>query len=90
MAYFVVTYDLKKKPEYNYDRLRDELISLSGQRYQESCWFCDCETTPSGLRDHLKQFIHADDWLMVVQFDQRLAWTIAYKGTAEWVKARFP
>lgn len=66
MALFFLDYDLRK--QRNYQPLYDELARFGGVRILESSWcFNRFNTTAANLRDHLMQFIDADDGLWVVQ-----------------------
>jgi hypothetical protein len=87
MAYFVVSYDLIQGKDY--ERLIDELKLLKAQKSLLSFWFVEADATAQGLKDHLGQFIDSDDRLVVVQFVGRPAYTMALKGTNDWIKAHF-
>jgi hypothetical protein len=64
MALYFLSYDLRK--QRNYQTLYDELKKFQAVRFLESDWaFKRINTTAAGLRDHFRQFIDADDGLMV-------------------------
>lgn len=64
MALFFLEYDLRK--QRNYQPLYDELARFNAVRMLESSWsFQRINTTATGLRDHFKQFIDADDGLII-------------------------
>jgi hypothetical protein len=88
MAYFLVTYDLVKRKDY--PELLSALRKLNGtHKPLDSVWFLDLNNTAEEVKAHLAVHIDADDRLMVVEFSKRPAWTKAYTGTNDWVKARF-
>jgi len=64
MALYFLDYDLRK--ERDYQKLYDELANFNAVRILESLWcFKRVNTTPTGLRDHFKQFVDSDDALCV-------------------------
>lgn len=67
MPVFLISYDLIKRKDY--DTLLAELARIGAQRYLLSQWAVqrgEAVTAPA-LRDHLKQFIDADDRLFVAR-----------------------
>lgn len=64
MLYFI-DYDLRK--QRNYQPLYDELKRLKAVRMLESLWCLHSTANAVALRDHLTQFIDADDGLSVSQ-----------------------
>ena len=89
MRYFVVTYDLKKKDGDDYEDLIGQLEKMKSVHYQESCWFVEQNKTAQEVCDVLKQYMHEDDKLMVVEFSERPVTTRRLKGTGDWLNARF-
>lgn len=66
MALYFVDYDLRKQRDYQ--KLYEALKSLKAIRVLESLWaFTHESTTCTLVRDHLMQFIDADDGLVVSQ-----------------------
>lgn len=66
MALYFLDYDLRR--ERNYQVLYDELTWFSATRVLESSWcFNRFNTNCSGLQDHFRQFIDADDGLCVLE-----------------------
>jgi hypothetical protein len=57
MAFFVVTYDLRKKDEFNYQELWDEFDRLDAVKHQESDYFLAAANKADEIRDHFKAFI---------------------------------
>jgi len=90
MAYFVVSYDLRRKAEFDYSKLWAEFKRLDGVKYQESAYFIELANTPPQVKDHFSAFMHEDDLLMVVEFSERPSYTRGLQGTNDWVKARWP
>ena len=68
MAIYFVAYDLtKKKPEFDYEILWNELKRLGSHRTQMSAWLVNVDNTAQELIQHLKGFVHADDRLWAVK-----------------------
>jgi hypothetical protein len=68
MALYLLSYDLRKKQESEYQTLWDELAKFKAARVLESDWcFKRLDTDCKGLRGHFKQFIHQNDKLFVAQ-----------------------
>lgn len=73
MAVHMISYDLIT-PGKNYDALIDAIQALGLWAHPlKSQWLVVSQATQSGLRDHLKQFIDANDRLLVVTIE-RQAW----------------
>lgn len=83
MALYFLTYDLRK--EKDYQKLYDELSSFNAVRVLKSTWcFRRVDTTAEGLREYFKQFIDADDGLLI---DESTAWaTYKAEGTPKDLK----
>lgn len=68
MALYFVEYDLRKNK--NYDGLINELEKFKAVRYLKSAWCLErYNTTAEYLRDYFKNFIDADDGLMVAEIN---------------------
>lgn len=89
MAYFVVTYDLIGRNESAYKELWDEMNRLGAAKYQDSAYFLEVNETALRVRDHLKEYIHENDRLMVVEFFKRPSYTRCFTLGHAWLKARF-
>lgn len=64
MLYFL-EYDLRKQRDYQ--RLWDELERFNARRVLKSLWSFERDgTTPTGLRNHFRQFLDQDDGLIVM------------------------
>jgi hypothetical protein len=83
MALFFLEYDLRKSRDYQ--RMYDELEKFNAVRLLESLWcFNRINISAQGLRDYFKQFIDADDGLIVAEVSD---WaTYKAKGTPKELK----
>ena len=64
MALFFLEYDLRN--DRDYQKLYNELENYDAVRILESLWcFKQSDTSAKEIRDHFKQFIDADDGLVV-------------------------
>lgn len=87
MALFLATYDLNKAKDYQ--PLWDAFETLRAHKALRSTYLVDWDTTAEGLLDYLKQHIDGDDWLMVIEFDKKPEKYRCFKGTQDWIDARF-
>lgn len=88
MGMFLVSYDLIDGK--NYDRIIKELERLGAVRTQLSSYLTDVTAERStGLLQHLKNFVDADDRLMVIKITEKPAHTIGLKGTQAWIDGHF-
>ena len=87
MAHFLVTYDLNAQKDYQ--RLINELERLKGHRPALSAWFIDLNNTATEVRDHFSNFVDDDDFLIIVEFSKKPAFTKARAGTNAWISERF-
>lgn len=90
MAFFVVTYDLRKKDEFDYQHLWDEFDKLDAVKYQESDYLLAASNTADEVKAHFKKFMHEDDLLMVVEFEKKPKYSKSLKGTNAWVDKHWP
>lgn len=88
MATFAVSYDLNNRKDYQ--SLWDALDELDSVKALRSFYLVAYEGASTGLKNHLAQFIDEDDYLMVVRFNSRPAFTTALAGTNAWIKRHFP
>lgn len=66
---YLVSYDLDKRCQ-SHDALWNRLEQLDGQRVLLSQWIVKQDfTDAAGLIDHLRQFIHGADRLLVVRLE---------------------
>jgi hypothetical protein len=89
MAFYVVSYDLVKKSEADYQDLWDELDALDSVKTQNSVYYVSSSKTQQELLDLLKRHIHENDRMMVVTFTRRPNYTVALKGTNAWLDRHF-
>lgn len=88
MGYFAVSYQLNNQK--NYQKLWDEMERLGGHKVMRSFYFLDVDLERcSELRDHLSGFVDGDDAIAVIKIESRPAHQMAFKGTNDWIKARF-
>ena len=87
MALFVVSYDLVARKDY--PTLTERLEEMNSVRALASMWLVDVDSTAEEVKNNLRGYIDEDDRLMVIEFSERPKWTLALKGTRQWVKARF-
>lgn len=78
MALYFLSYDLRKSR--NYQPLYDELAKLNATRVLESLWaFTHADTNCTAVRDYFRQFIDADDGLIVIQAVDWATWNVDKK-----------
>lgn len=71
---YLVSYDLDK-PGRDYSRLVHEIARIGGVRILYAGWLIKCGISGVRLRDHLSNFIDADDRLVVLGLSGEAAWT---------------
>ncbi len=82
MAYFVVSYELRKARDYQ--PLWDEFERLGAFKPLNSVYLIERDNTSAAeLRDHLEGFIDDDDGLVVIEVDQKPAAFKCKVGTAK-------
>jgi len=88
MGYFAVSYQLNNQKDYQ--KLWDEMERLDGHKVMRSFYFLDVDVEKcSELRDYLSDFVDDDDAIAVVKIESRPAHKMAFKGTNDWINARF-
>lgn len=88
MAIFSVSYQLNK--EKNYQPLWAEMKRLGAHKAMNDYYLLELDLeSPEDLRDHLRQYIDGDDMLFVCMLTVRPAPWKCYKGTSDWLTARF-
>lgn len=90
MAFYVVTYDLVKKDESDYQDLWNELDSMDSVKTQDSVYLVASAKTQKDMLDTLKQHIHENDRLMVVTFTRKPSYAKTLRGTNDWIAKHFP
>jgi hypothetical protein len=78
MALYFITYDLRKKKDYQ--ALYDEFERFNATRVLASTWCLrHSNTTAAQLRDHFGNFVDSDDGILV---DESKSWaTVKVEGT---------
>lgn len=89
MAYFLVSYDLPKKGEGDYQALWDEFDRIKGVKTQESVYLVELNNTQQEVLESFKTYIHKDDLLCVVEFQNRPSYTKGLSGTNAWLTEHF-
>lgn len=85
MPLFVVSYDLRKRKDYQ--TLWDEMARLGGHKPLLSVYLLNVNTPSAAtLRDHLSKFIDGDDQLLVIEFSKAPAHQKANQGTNAWIE----
>jgi CRISPR/Cas system-associated endoribonuclease Cas2 len=74
MAYYIITYDLRKKPGHDYKPLYDQLNSWGAKHLQDSVWFANMTGRAEAVRDSLRRHAHADDTFCVIQVFPNSDW----------------
>ena len=87
MGLYAVSYQLNNAK--NYAPLWDALDNMGGHKVMNSFYFLDMDSSCTAIRDHLRQFIDEDDYLCVVRFQYKPAFTRALAGTNDWIGERF-
>lgn len=74
MNKYLIVYDLEKRNE-SYEPLLNALRALGALHILYSKWALRTNFTAVQIRDHLRQFVDADDKLLVVGLSGEAAWT---------------
>jgi len=91
MTVFLVSYDLvREDSSYDYTPLTDSLKELGAVRSHLSEWLISLDNTTKAVFDHFRQFVDANDRLMVIEISKRPVWNIGLKGTKAFIDAHFP
>ncbi|KAA9383267.1 hypothetical protein [Neorhizobium galegae] len=87
MAYFAVVYQLNKNKDYQ--PLWDALNELRALKPMRDFYLVDTNYNAKGLRDHLASFIDDDDFIFVSRLESKPFKQQCWKGTQDWINARF-
>jgi hypothetical protein len=71
---YLVSYDLDR-PDRDYSKFMHEIARIGGVRILYAGWLVKCNISGVRLRDHLSNFIDADDRLVVLGLNGEAAWT---------------
>jgi hypothetical protein len=74
MNKYLIVYDLERRGE-SYEPLLNALRTLGASHVLYSKWALRTNLTAVQLRDHLRQFVDANDKLLVVGLTGEAAWT---------------
>lgn len=74
MAYYVITYDLRKKPGHDYQPLYDQLKSWGAKHLQDSVWLASLNGNAEVVRNSLTRHAHSDDTFCVIQVFANSDW----------------
>ncbi|WP_404425653.1 hypothetical protein [Thalassospira australica] len=88
MTTYTVTYDLRKRKDYQ--TLWDELERLNAHRTADSYWLVSVSNTAIELHNHLKSYIDSDDRLWVSELTTNHYYKNAIGGTNDWISKNPP
>ncbi len=90
MAWFVITYDLRKRR--NYQPLYDALKKWKAVPLLESVWLVQLKGPAVEIRDILATFMDNDDGLAVLELRPGFDWAVrrVWTSAANWLKTRSP
>jgi hypothetical protein len=75
MALYLISYDLLNKKTFgDYETLLTELRRLGAKEVLYSQWMWKSDSTSSQIRDHLRQFMHNDDRILVTAVGPWASW----------------
>ena len=75
MALYLISYDLLNKKTFgDYETLLNELRRLGAKEVLYSQWMWKSQSTSIQIRDHLRQFMHNDDRILVTSIDGWASW----------------
>jgi CRISPR/Cas system-associated endoribonuclease Cas2 len=89
---FIVTYDVRAK-NHDYTGLYSLLSQWRAAHLQNSVWLVDLNGSAINIREALKQHMHADDTIAVIQLPvASCAWATQHVRAEglDWLKARWP
>lgn len=90
MAFFMISYDLRKKAEFQYENLYEAFEKEDCVKCQESVYLLSDDYTASQIKDYFMKFMHSDDLLTVVQFTEKPGHHRGLKGTQAWIDKHWP
>jgi CRISPR/Cas system-associated endoribonuclease Cas2 len=80
MSLYLVSYDLLNHATLGqYEKLIAELERLGARRVQKSEWVWKSSNSPVEIRDHLKQFIHTSDRILITAVSDWASWNSLFK-----------
>lgn len=91
MPNYLISYDLNKEQDgQDYGPLIAELKRAGAVRTQKSVWFLMSAQSQQAILDALKTYVDKNDYLMVVTMTLKPSFTLAMKGTNDWLAKAFP
>lgn len=86
MPLYVISYDLRK--QRNYEPLLKQLRDWDCERLLESLWLGSLSPSASAVRDDLKSLVDEDDWIAVIEIQNRGDWATrgCQKPGVQWLK----
>ena len=90
MAYYLVTYDLRKEKDASgYEQIYDALKSYSDWCWPlESVWIVG-GTSAKAILSHLSSVLDDNDGIIVAELTGELCFRRVKQGAAEWLRKRF-
>lgn len=89
MAFFMISYDLRKKQEFDYEPLWNALKAEDSVKCQESVYLMSDSYSANEIKNWLLKFMHDDDLLTVVEFTEKPAHYRGLAGTRDWIDAHW-
>jgi CRISPR/Cas system-associated endoribonuclease Cas2 len=89
MAFFMISYDLRKKDEFDYQRLWDAFKKEDCVKCQESVYLMQDKYNAKQIKEYFLKLIHEDDLLTVVEFTEKPEHYRGLKGTMAWIDAHW-
>lgn len=90
MAFFVVSYDLRKGSEFDYKKLYDAFAREDCVKCQESTYLLKDAYSAEQILIYFRALIHDDDLMTVVEFVNKPANHRGLKGTRDWIAKHWP
>lgn len=91
MPPFIVTFDLvKKESSPDYRPLIRDLLKRGAHEYQPLCWRINVANTAAEVYEYFRQFLHADDRLMVSELTNNYKLDRNFEGANDWIENNPP
>lgn len=88
MTLYVLTYDLRKKPEHDYGPLTKILKSLGAAHLQNSVWLLSSAQAAGAVHETVFQHLHQDDTLCVIEIGKQWAVQNERPTGLAWLRAQ--
>jgi hypothetical protein len=90
MAIYQINYDLNS-PGQDYSKLQEAIKSLGPwAKPLKSCWLIDTPLRAKAISDHLRQFMDANDDLLVTSVGYDYAGFLKKDDVRAWISSRMP